>query len=257
MANKIYDNVVISNVLKSALTTKLNMQNFMTVDESLTQEAGMIKRVNTRVATGDVENLNMGEGNTSDIEVNMTSADYKATTTQGRFAYYDEEAAADDKVVEAGITGLTEKMMNDYTAKAVAEFEKATLTVAAGATGITFENVVDAIAKLNVEDEAGLFMLINPEQQAALRKNLGESLKYAESFARTGYIGSVCGVPVYVSKAVQSAVIASKAAVTLFLKKDIEIEQDRDKNTRKNIIYARRVGVVALTDATKAVKFTA
>jgi hypothetical protein len=81
-------------------------------------------------------------------------------------------------------------------------------------------------------------------------------LKYSEGFARTGYIGSVCGVPVIVSKAVpiNKGYLATKEAVTCFVKKGTEIEQDRDIDTRKNIIVARKVMVVALTNGTKCVK---
>ena len=101
-------------------------------------------------------------------------------------------------------------------------------------------------------------MLINPAQKATIRKNLGEDLKYSEGFARTGYIGTVCGVPVIVSKAVPAgkAFLATKDAVTCFVKKGSEIEQERDANTRKNMIYSRKVMLIALTDATKLVRIT-
>ena len=52
--------------------------------------------------------------------------------------------------------------------------DKATLTADFDKNGITFDNVVDAIAKLPSEDESGLFLIISPSQKAALRKNLGE-----------------------------------------------------------------------------------
>lgn len=62
-------------------------------------------------------------------------------------------------------------------------------------------------------------------------------------------------MPVSVSKAIPNgqAVIASKDAVTSFVKKGTESEQERDANIRKNTAYLRKVGVVALTDATKVV----
>ena len=43
---------------------------------------------------------------------------------------------------------------------------------------------------------------------------------------------------------------------TLFMKKDVEVEQDRDADKRKNSIYLRDCYVCALTDATKACKIT-
>ena len=129
------------------------------------------------------------------------------------------------------------------------------------AAAITFNDIVDAIALLNKEndEEAGLFMLVNPAMKGALRKVLGDDLKYSESFARTGYIGSVCGIPVVVSKAVPNgkAIVASPKAVTCFVKKDSEVETDREQNTRTNTIYGRFVNVVALTDASEVVVITA
>lgn len=255
MANVIFANTVLANKYDSVLTTKLDLNAYMTVDNTLAADAGMVKKVITKTVTGDVDDLEMGSGNTSSVEVGTTSKDYTVTTTQGRFAYYDEEAMQDPAVVEAGLTGLSEKMVNSFVKKAIAEWEKATLSIKGdNATGITFDNVVDALAKLNLESEQGLFMLVSPSMVAQLRKNLGESLSYSEGFVRTGYIGTVCGVPVIVSKAVgEKAILASREAVTLFIKKNSEIEQDRDPDKRQNTVYARKVALVALTDATKVV----
>lgn len=255
MANIIYDNVVLGNKYNSVLTTKLDIQKFITVDDSLTAEAGNIKRINTKTVIGDVEDLAQGVGNTDTIEVTTVTNDYVVETTQGRFVYFDEEAAADDKVIDSGITGLGEKMINKYVAKAMTEWRKAPMQQSYS-TAIGFDTVVDALALMNLENESGAFLLVSPNSVAAFRKSLGDSLKYVEAFVRTGYIGSVCGVPAYVSKAAQEgeAILATIEAVTLFLKKDTEIEQERDANLRKNTVYARKVGVIALTDATKVVR---
>ena len=111
---------------------------------------------------------------------------------------------------------------------------------------------------MNLEDESGLFLLISPADKAAFRKALKDDLSYSEAYVRTGYIGTVAGVPVIVSKAVPAnkGYLATKEAVTLFIKKGTEIEQERDANVRNNKVFARKVAVVALTDATKAVKIT-
>lgn len=256
MANTRYENIVLQDKLTEALKTNINISNYMTLDDSLVESAGMTKKVNTYVSTGDVQDVTEGNGNTSDITMSYTSQEYKVATTQGRFVYTDEDEMTDPYLVDAGITDLGKKLTNSLVTKAIAEFEKATLTVKYAKGGsITFANIVDAIAKLNAEDESGLFMLVNPAMQASLRKALGDDLKYSEGFVRTGYIGTVCGVPVIVSKAVADghAIIASKDAVTCYIKKDSEIETDRDINTRKNTVIGRFVNVVALTDASKVV----
>lgn len=260
MANVIFDNVVLANKYESILTTKLDMNAYMTLDNSLTQNAGLTKKVITKTATGAVEELEMGEGNSEFVEVSTATNDYTVKTVQGSFVYYDEEAMSDPAVVDAGLQGLSEKMVNKFVADAVGEWDKATLIVEYDAeNGISFNDVVDAIGAMNLEDEAGLFMLIAPDMVATFRKNLKDDLKYSEGFVRTGYIGSVCGVPVVISKAIPEGVayIASREAITNFIKKGSEIEQVRDADHRKNVIIARKVSVVALTDARKVVKLSA
>ena len=258
MAHTLYENQVLENKIESLLTTAIDMNAYMTIDNSLTHDAGMKKAVNVYTAAGNVEDLAMGEGNSGEIEVSFTTREYEVTTTQGKFSYFDEQEMKDPMLVEVGLKAIAEKMTNDLTTKAIAEFEKTTnYAYYNSGEGIVFGDVVDAIAKLNTEDESGLFLLINPEEKAQMRKSLGEELKDTEGFARTGYIGTVCGVPVIVSKAVPAthAFLATKDAVTCFVKKGSEIEQERDADIRKNDVYARKVMLVALTDESKVIKF--
>ena len=255
MAHTVYENFVLESKIENLLTTGIDVNAYMTIDYSLAENAGMKKVVNVYTATGEVEDLGMGEGNSAEITVSFTPTEYIVGVTQGKFAYYDEQEMTDPMVVDAGLQAIADKMTNDLTEKAIAEFGKATLSVE---VDWGFDSVVDAIAKLNTESEEGLFMLVNPAEKSTLRKKLGQDLKYSEGFARTGYIGSVCGVPVIVSKAVPSGegYLASKEAVTCFVKKGSEIEQERDADTRNNKVIARKVMLVALTDANKVVKMT-
>lgn len=257
MAHTIYDNFVLANKIEDLLTTTIDLNNYMTIDYSLAESAGMKKIINTYTATGEVQDLAMGEGNTAEITVSFEPKEYTVGTTQGYFTYFDEQEMTDPMVVDTGLQALSQKMTNDLTSKAIKAMQDATLTISNFT--FTFDGIVDAIAKYPYESEEGLFLLINPAQKAKVRKNLGEELKYSEGFARTGYIGTVCGVPVIVSKAVPEgeAYLATKDAVTCFVKKGSEIEQDRDPDKRQNKVWARKVMVIALTDATKIVKLIA
>lgn len=254
MANSIYNNLVLEDAYESVLATALDYQQFMTIDNSLTTEAGNIKRVIKHTVVGSTEDLAMGVGNSGNIEVKTTYEDYPCLTTQGRFAYYDEEAAADGAVVDGGIKGLSEKMVNDLTAKAIAELDKAVLEK--GYSTVSFDDFVDAIALANRESTDGWYILINPGMEGKLRKAFNSNIQYVEAFIRSGYIGHICGIPVYVSKGVpnDTAYIASPEAVKCFIKKGTEIENERDANTRKNTVYARKVACVALVDDAKVVK---
>ena len=252
----VYDNTILENKIEDFLTTALDVAQYATHDDSLTQSAGMKKVVNKYTATGNVEDVLMGEGNTEDIEVAFDSVEYTVGVTQGRFPYYDEEAMTDPMVVDVGLKKLAAQMTNDLTAKIVKEFDKTKLVI--NSATWTFNQIVDAIAMFPDEEISGLFLLVNKAQVADLRKNLGDSLKYVEDFVRTGYIGTVCGVPVIATNAVKAgeAYLATKEAVTIFTKKGSEIEQERDANVRLNKIYARKVMLVALTDDTKVIKLT-
>lgn len=256
MAHQVYENVVLSNKVNDILTTQIDLNAYMTIDTSLTENAGMKKIVNTYTASGEVEELAMGEGNSTEIEVSFVPNEYEVKTYQGKFAFYDEQEMTDPMIVEVGLDGSAKTMINTFTEKAIDEFEKATLEVPTAAW--SFNTVVDAIAKMNLESEEGLFLLISPADQADVRKALKDDLKYSEGFVRTGYIGSVCGVPVIVSKAVPASkgYLATKEAVSVFIKKDTETEYERNADIRKNSYWVRKVAVVALTDATKVVKIT-
>ena len=252
----VYDNTILENKIEDFLTTALDVAQYATHDDSLTQSAGMKKVVNKYTATGNVEDVLMGEGNTQDIEVAFDSVEYTVGVTQGRFPYYDEEAMTDPMVVDVGLKKLAAQMTNDLTTKIVKELGKTKLVI--NSATWTFNQIVDAIAMFPDEEISGLFLLVNKAQVADLRKNLGDSLKYVEDFVRTGYIGTVCGVPVIATNAVKAgeAYLATKEAVTIFTKKGSEIEQERDANVRLNKIYARKVMLVALTDDTKVIKLT-
>lgn len=256
MAHQVYENIILSNKLNDILKTSVDINNYLTVDTSMTESAGMKKVINTYTSTGSVEQLAMGQGNSNEIEVSFTPVEYEVKTYQGKFSFYDEQEMQDPMVVDTGLAHSADHMTNKWTELAIAEFEKATLATTPAAW--SFDAVVDAIAQMNLEDESGLFLLISPADKAAFRKALKDDLSYSEGFVRTGYIGSVAGVPVVVTKAVPSGkgYLATKEAVTLFIKKDSETEYERDADTRHNSYWVRKVGVVALTDKTKVVKIT-
>lgn len=64
---KTFDNKVVETKLENQLMTSLNMNQFITMDYSLTENPGMTKVIRTYVGTGNVEDLAMGAGNTADI----------------------------------------------------------------------------------------------------------------------------------------------------------------------------------------------
>lgn len=251
MANTVYANKVIEARAKDLLTTKINTRNLMTVDNELAQEAGMTKTVNTYTYTGTAEEVGAGEGNSARGSIAYVGTDYTVKMVQQVFDYQDEDFLKDPTIVDNGVAGATQTMTNKMTADFAAEAKKASLTVAKGADGLSYDNIVDAISEINVEDESKLFVVIPNEWKADLRKDPDYVAARMGEVVYNGQVGTVAGLPVIASKAFTEAYVMSPEAITLFIKKDVEVEQDRDKDTRTNSIYLRSAYLVALTDATK------
>ena len=262
MAHVIYDNFFLSNEVEDQYNSHLDLQPFCTVDNSLEGVPGMKRKINVYSATDGTQKLAMGEGNTKSIEVSYAQKEYEILMAQNRFEYYDEQAMIDPMLVPVGTRHMGTDLFNTVNAEIYAEFGKATLAVEA--SKFEFATFVDAQAKLNLEnlENVSIFGFVSPADMASIRKNLKDDLKYVEAFVKNGYVGTVAGVNLYTKKDATpgTIIIGTKEAVTLFNKKGTEVEQpprdSSDANIRKNTILSRKYYLVALTDATKAVKMT-
>lgn len=258
MANTVYENFYLSNEVEDQYNSHLDLQQFCTIDNSLEGTAGMKRKINVYRATNGTEKLEVGEGNSKSISVTFSPEEYEILLAQNRFDYFDEEAMTDPMVVPTGTKHMGTDLFNTVNADIFAEFNKATQGVEASTPD--FAAFVDAQAKLNLENLEGVtvFGWVAPADMAKVRKALKDDLKYVESFAKQGYVGTVGGVNLYTKKDATEGtiIIATKEAVTLFNKKGTEVEQERDSNIRKNSIFSRKYYFAALTDETKAVKIT-
>ena len=255
MANTVYANKVIEAKAKDLLTTAVNTRNLMTVDDSLTQEAGMTKTINVYTYTGEAEELAAGVGNTASKRGNIsyTGNDYTVKMVQQAFDYTDEDFMKDNTIVDNMLKGANQVMINKMTSDFLTECAKATLkqTFTKG-SAIGYDTIVDAISKLNLEDESGVFVVIPNAWKAALRKDVDYKSARMGEVIYNGQVGTICGIPVIASKALtDKAYVMTKEAVKLFMKKDVEVEQDRDKDKRINSVYLRTAYISALVDATK------
>ena len=260
--NTVYPSEVLANKLQDNLTTHINHRDLMTIDRDLTENEGMTKRIITYAygpASGNdspVEKLLAGNKNAIKGKVTASSTYKTVQRVQQTWAYTDDEFYADNDVVEAGMRLSANEMVNDMVADFYTAAATASLTAEFPEDGFTYDAVVDAIAEMNLEDESGLFLVINPGIKAEIRKDADFKAKELGKVIRDGMIGSLAGVPVIVSKAVpeDTAYLMTKEAITCFLKKDVSVEQDRDIEAKINTIVEAAWYIVALTDATKIVK---
>ena len=255
MANTVYANKVLEAKLKDLLTTSVNTRNLMEVDTELTQNAGMTKTINVYSYSGTAEELGVGEGNENRGSISYEGKDYTVKLVQQAFDYFDEDYMKDNTIVDNMLKSANQVMVNKMTKDFTDELAKATLTSEAATFG--YDAIVDGISKLNLEDESQLFVVIPNEWKAEIRKDEDYKSARQGEVIYNGQVGSVAGIPVIATKALtDAAYVMTKEAIKLFMKKDVEVEQDRDADIRQNSVYLRTAYLVALVDATKIAKIT-
>ena len=252
----IYQNFYLANTVEDAYNSHLDLARFVTVDNTLVGTAGMKKVINRYKATSGTEKLAMGVGNSKSIEVSFTPVEYTIALAQNKFSYYDEQEMTDPMLVPVGMEKAGADLYNTQNDDVFAEFEKTTQEVEA--TAFDFDAFVDASAVLGLENLEGVekFAFVCPLDMAEIRKNCKDTLQYVKDYAVKGYVGSLGDIQLHVSKLAKEGeiIMATKQAVTLFNKRGVEIEVERDADIRQNDIFSRKYYVVALTDETKAVK---
>jgi hypothetical protein len=263
MANQVYDNFFLSNTVEDQLNSHLDLVQFCKVDNTLEGTAGMKRIIHSYRATDGTEKLEIGAGNTKSIEVSYTPVEYVIALAQNRFVWNDEHAMTDPMLVPVGMKHAGTDMFNTIQADIYGEFAKTGVQVSAATPN--FEAFVDASAALNIENLEGVvkFALVCPKDVAKIRKALKDDLKYNESYARSGYVGSVADIHLYTKADATEGeiIVATKEAVTIFNKKGVETEiltngnrSEDSANRRINTAFSRKYYVVALTDESKAVK---
>ena len=265
MANTAYENFFLASIVEDQFNSHLDLARFVTVDTSLQGTAGMKKIINVYSATDGTEKLAMGEGNSKFITAGFTQKEYEILLAQNRFEWHDEEAMKDPMLVPVGMKHAGTDLFNTMNADIFAEYKKGTQTVSASAPN--FDAFVDAIAKMNVENDENIeiFAFVNANVKARVRKALKDELKYVEAFARAGYIGTVANVNIYDKKDADDneIIVATKEAVRLLIKTGTEVEQvvkgtrsETAANVRKNTAFSRKYYVAALDNDTKVVRIT-
>ena len=255
MANTVFENKLIEAKATDLLTTAVNTKSFMTVDNSLAETSGMTKTINTYTYEGTAEELAAGAKNTNRGSITYTPTDYTVKRVQQVFDYLDDDFMKDESIVDNMLKGANQVMVNKMNADFIAEAAKATL----GSQFATFgyEAIVEGISTLNIEDESKLFVVIPNAWKAQLRKDPDYMTARMGEVVYTGQCGTVCGIPVIATKALtDAAYVMTNEAVKLFMKKDVEVEQDRDKEAKKNTVILSTYYICALADATKVCKLT-
>ena len=253
MANTVFENKVIEAKATDLLTTSVNARSLMTVDNSLVETEGMTKTINVYTYTGKVEKLADGAKNSTRGSIAYTGKDYKVGRVQQVFDYSDSDFMKDNAIVDMSLEGANALMANQMTEDFYAEAAKAALSHSVAEFG--YEGVVDAIAKLNIEDESKVIVVIPTAWKAEIRKD--EDYKNARmgEVVYNGQVGTIAGLPVVATNALaDEAYVLTPEAIKLFMKKDVEVEQARDVETKTNTVVLTTYYICALVNNNKICK---
>ena len=248
---------------------------FAKIDTTLVGQAGSTITVPKYKYIGDAEDL--AEGITADkTKLETTSENYTVKKAVKQVELTDEAVLSGygNPVGETNnqlALSIRSKIDNDV----MDELKKAQLVYNAD---ISYNNVVNAIDVLNEEENVEKVMFIHPKQVTQLRKDVNfiSNDKYNNNVMMKGEIGMIANARIVATKKAinaegtyflnpivelkpQSQTGDETSAITIFLKRGINLETQRELGNYTTLIGADQHYVVALTDESKVVvaKFSA
>lgn len=255
MFNNVYESTVLESKLTNLVDSKIEVRSLMTVDKSLAESAGLTKVINRYTYRGRVETLESGEANNYLSYLTFEPQSYKVKRYQQTFLYYDMEVMQDPTMIDIALAGIADQMANQIREEYFTELQKSGNRHAFEGDVITYSDVVDALASLGREVEDGLFIIMSTDCRSAIRKDKDFITAHSGEILYTGQFGTLCGIPVLFSSLVPEgrAIITDKNAIRFFVKKDASLEQDRNIETKSNLLVYERYGLIALVDDTSTV----
>ena len=238
------------------VNTNLNVNSLFTIDYSLATAAGLKVVVNKYTYTGKVEKLAKGAKNSQKGSVAMVPTEYEVERYQQTYEYNDMDVMQDPYIVDVYSNGASTLMSNEIKEEYFAELAKISNTFEY--TTFNYDAVVDALAQIGREVESDMFIVMGLDSKAAIRKDADYKSSKQGEILYTGQFGDIAGIPCVCSKLVPAGTIyiTAKDQVKFRVKKDGNVEQDRDIETKNNTVVYERHGVMSLVDETKSIKMT-
>lgn len=255
---------VMADLIATKLPSKIKFAPLATVDNTLVGQPGNTITVPQYAYIGDAEDIAEG--------IAMGTTVLTESTTQATVKKAGKAVELTDESVLSGY-GDPVGQTNDQLIKAIAQkvdadcvtaLGTATLTYDGSAAAISYDAVVDAVAKFGEEDDEDRYLFIHPGQVATLRKDADfmDANKYPMQTVMTGTIGEICGCKVVVSNKVPvdatnyTNFIVKSGALTIYMKRDANVETDRDILKKTTVISVDEHYVAVLSDASRVVKAT-
>jgi len=268
---QLIDPEVMAPMISAKLSSAIVATPFAKIDNTLVGGPGSTITVPRYEYIGAATDL--AEGETADkTKLGTSSKEYTVKKAVKQVELTDEAVLSGygNPVGETNsqlAKSIAEKVDNDV----MAALKGAQLTFTA-AGDISYDNIVDAIDALNEEENVEKVMFIHPKQVSTLRKDddFISNDKYNNNVIMRGEIGMVANTRIVVSKKAindagtyylnpivelkpESQTGDESAAVTIFMKRNVNLETQRELGNYTTLIGVDEHYVVALTDESKVV----
>lgn len=277
MLNNLIDAEVMADAISGKVASKVRVTPFAKIDTSLEgKNAGDTITVPQFSYIGDAEDIAEG--------VECGTVVLTATTTNAKVKKAMKAVELTDEAVLSGY-GDPVGETNNQLAKSIAAkvdsdamdaLQTAQLKYDGSGAAISYSGIVDAVDIFEEEVNSAKVIFVHPKQVSKLRKDT-EFLaadKLAESVRVTGAIGKICNCEVVPSKKVPENETGTgyvcpivklnedaetedeTAALTVYMKRNVNLETERFTLARKTAISVDEIYTVALSDASKVVLAT-
>ena len=265
---------VMADMISANLPKAIKFANILAVDTTLEGQPGNTVTVPAYdyigsakdVSEGAAIDLNQLETSSKKFTIKKAGIGVKITDEAVLSGYGDPIGEA---VRQLGMS-IADKIEDDV----IATLKTTTLEVTSE-NQISYEGIVNGVDKFAEESDVPKVLFIHPEQLTQIRKSTDfiDKNKYGGDLMMTGAIGSICGVEVVVSRRVpkeganftnfmvQMAPNSGEGtptlpAVSLYLKRNVQVESDRDIVGKMTVITADEHYGVALTNPARVLKMT-
>jgi len=174
--------------------------------------------------------------------------------------------------IAVGVAFSDEALLSGYGNPQAEGERQVTMAMALKVDPIGYEGVIDAIDDFEEEFETSKVLIIHPKQRTQLRKdpNFLSADKYPKEVILNGEVGQIAGCRVLVSKSVplvagayhsvmirlateptekdSNAFLVNTPALTLFMKRNVNVEYERIVKNRTHEITADQIFNVVVTN---------
>lgn len=271
------DAEVMADAISGKIASAIRVTPFAKVDNTLEgKNAGDTITVPQFSYIGDAEDIAEG--------VECGTVQLTATTTQAKVKKAMKAVSLTDEAILSGFgdpvgetnTQLAKSIASKVDSDAMDALQTAQLTYDGSGAKISYSGIVDAVDVFGEEFNSNKVIFVHPNQVGALRKDT-EFLaadKLAESVRVSGAIGKICNCEVIVSRRVpeneggtgyvcpivklneDNETEDDTAALTIYMKRDVNVETERHTLSRTTDISVDEIYTVALSNASKVVLAT-